>query len=427
VAVATLAIGIGGSAALFSVVDGVVVRPLPYEDPSRLVVLDQWLLRAEYALLRERARSYEELATYRGGIGVGVAGRGEPVRLTAAHASATLFDVLGVRPLMGRGFEPADERGGGEPVVVLTYGLWQEWFGGGTVLGERLLIDGAVHTVVGVMPRGFTFPAADTRLWLPMRIDASETGTYWGTVGGAGARPAARGRDAGGRARRGRGGCGGDAAGEPLVDAERAVPRGRAGAAAARADDGRTRRPLLLLLGATGFVLLIACANVANLFLVRVIGRRHDLAVRAALGGGRGGIVRTVAVESALLATAGGLLGVAAGYALLHALCRCCRRTCRGSRRLRSTGALVLFALLATALAAALFSLLPALRLSSGDPLDALRSGGAWAKAAIRGASPGWWSARRSRSRSYCCSARRCWCAASSRCSAWIPDSDRAA
>jgi putative ABC transport system permease protein len=377
VAVATLAIGIGANAALFGVVDGVILKPLPYPAPEQLVAVapDHSFMRAEYTLARERMTTLEDVGGYVPGVGVGVAGRGDPVRLMAARTSWNLFDVLGVRPALGRGFEAAHERTGAERVVVLSHGLWQEWFGGGEVLGELLHIDGLDHVIIGVMPRGFTFPQAETRLWLPLELDAANPGTYWG-IGGTRAvgrlRPGVQPEQVR------------DELIALAVEMRRANPfwtprepyrAENTVVPLAEHQTGESRGMLLLLLGATGFVLLIACANVANLFLVRTIGREHDLAVRAALGGGRGTILRGVALEGLLLALVGGVLGVLLGAALLRGLLPLLPPDTPRLDAVAMDGRVLLFAAAASLFAALVFSLLPALRLSGLRSALTLRSG----------------------------------------------------
>jgi predicted permease len=379
VAVATLAIGIGATTALFSVVDGVLLKPLPYAQPERLVAVspEHTFLVAEYALAEERARAYDGLAGYRAGVGFSVAGVGEPTRLVGARVSANLFDVLGVDPAFGRGFAPEDERPGAEPVVLLSDGLWREQFGGEVeVLGRTLSIDGVQHTVVGVMPRRFGFPAAETRLWVPLVLDAADVGSFWG-VGGLNVIGRLAPNVDSERARGEMVGLAADmrlsnplwTPNEPYRAELRVVPL----AERVAGDAGTT---LLLLLGATGFVLLIACANVGNLYMVRVLGRERDLAVRAALGGGRQHIVRAILSESVVIALAGGILGIAVGYVLLGALIPLLPAETPRLEQVALDARVLGFAVTITAAAALLFSLLPLLRMSAERLHTAIREGG---------------------------------------------------
>jgi putative ABC transport system permease protein len=379
VAVATLAIGIGATTALFSVVDGVLLKPLPYADPDRLVAVspDHAFLRAEYALARERARSFEALAGYRSGVGFSVVGAGEPMRLVGAVASSNLFTVLGTTPAFGRGFTDTDEQPGAEPVVLLSHGLWQEHFAGERgVLGSVLSIDGVPHTVIGVMPRRFGFPSAETRLWVPLVLDPAEVGSHWGVGGVNAVARLAPGVTADGARQEMVGLADPMRLGNPLWTPNppyradlRVVPL----AERVTGDAGGT---LLLLLGATAFLLLIACANVGNLYMVRVLGRERDLAVRAALGGGRPHIVRAILAESGVIALAGGVLGVALGYALLGALLPLLPPGTPRLEQVALDGRVLGFTVAITAAAALLFSLLPLLRMSAGRLQMSIREGG---------------------------------------------------
>jgi putative ABC transport system permease protein len=379
VAVATLALGIGATTALFSVVDGVLLKPLPYAAPERLVAVSPavTLLRAEYALLRERARLYVAVAGYQGGVGLGIAGAGEPVRVVGALASPELFGTLGVAPALGRGFVPEDERAGAEAVVVLSDGLWRELYGGAAnAVGEVLAVDGVARTVVGVMPAGFTFPAAGTQLWVPLTLDPAQVGTYWGLGGVEVVARLAPGADR-------------EAARREFValaaEMRQANPLWtpnepyRADATVAPLAERvvlGARPALLVLLGATALVLLIACANVANLFLVRVLGREHDLAVRAALGGGRLHVVRGIVAEAGVVAGCGGAAALLVAWLVLRLLLPLLPPETPRLEQVALDGRVLLFALAATAGAALLFAVLPALRLGGGRLAGALRAAG---------------------------------------------------
>ena len=377
VAVATLGLGIGANTALFSVVDGVVLKPLPYTDAQRLVTASVGFLNAEFDLLRERSRSYDQLAAYRSGQGIGVAGIDEPVRVTGALASANLHATLGVAPVHGRGFAPEHERAGGEPVALLSHGLAAELFGEPAIaVGRTILVDGLTRTVIGVMAPSFAFPNLQTRIWLPLVLDPANAGAYWG-VGGA---------NLVGRL-------------GPGATTEQARQELVALAAQLRLDNplwtprepyradvtieplaeriiGSARATLLLLLGATAFVLLIACANVGNLYLVRIAARERDLAVRAALGGGTGQILRTVVLEGVVLAVCGGVLGLALAFVGLRALLPFLPADTPRLEQVALDARVLAFALLATLLAALLFSMLPVVRLLGGGLRGALQEGG---------------------------------------------------
>ena len=334
-AVLTLTLGIGATTAVFSLVDGVLLRALPFADPSRLVDLSHTLQLvgvsqvdqsdATYLYYRTGNHSLSGIGAYRteavnlGDVGAGDATRAE--RVPATRASASLFDVLGVAPLLGRTLHE-DEDLGTTPVAVLGERLWRSRYAADTgIIGRVVTIDGVAHQVVGVMPERFAFPDEHTALWLPIGIDPART------------RSAAFDFRAVARLR---GGVTQDAAQADLQALLPHVPEaypGRLTAPAIRlthmravvrslsdATVGGVGTALWVVFGAGAFLLLIACANVANLFLVRAEERQHDLAVRRALGAGRGAIVTEFLAEGLLVAALGGALGLALAEAGLGAL-----------------------------------------------------------------------------------------------------------
>lgn len=377
VAVATLGVGIGANTALFSLVDGVVLKPLPYRNPERLVAFSQAFLNAEFDLLRERSQSYDGLAAHRSPLGFGIAGTGDPVQVTGALASADLLGTLGAAPAFGRGFSAEHEESGSQPVALLSHGLAVELFGeAADAPGRTILVDGLTRTVIGVMPPAFAFPTSRTRIWLPMTLDPAGVGAYWG-LGGARLVGRLRPDATAERARQELVSLASqlrlenplwtpnepyraDVTVEPLVD--RII--------------GDARTPMLLLLGATAFVLLIACANVGNLFVVRISARERDFAVRAALGGGPKHILRTVALEGLVLAICGGAVGITLAYMGLGALLPFLPADTPRLEQVAIDGRVLGFALLVTLMAALLFSLLPAARVLGGRLRGALQEGG---------------------------------------------------
>jgi len=334
-AVLTLALGIGATTAVFSLVNGVLLRPLPFPAPSRLVDLTHTLQLvgvsavdqsdATYLYYREASRSFSGVAAYRaeavnlGGGGAADAPRAE--RVSAARASASLFGVLGVTPLRGRALSESEDLGT-TPVVVIGERLWRTRYGADPgIVGRQVTIDGVARTVVGVMPGSFAFPGERTELWLPIGIDPART------------RSAAFDYRAVARL------APGVSAGTAQADLQALLPHvpeafpGRLTAAAIRiihmrpvvrslrdATVGGAGTALWVVFGAGAFLLLIACANVANLFLVRAEERGHDLAVRRALGAGRGAIAAEFLAEGVLVAALGGVLALALAQAGLGGL-----------------------------------------------------------------------------------------------------------
>jgi putative ABC transport system permease protein len=376
VAVLTLALGIGANSAIFSVVNAVLLRPLPYAESERLVAVSPGVMPGEYLLMREENRSFAEVAIYRSGVGFNLSGDGEPERLTGAYASTNLFSTLGAGPLLGRTFLPAEEEPGDDRVVILSHDLWRQRFGADPqVLGREILVDGEPHTVVGVMQAHFHFPAAGTQLWIPLGVTRTSPPALWGGWGG---NVVARLRS--------------DVAPEQaLAEMHALTQRFREAntlwtpAADYRPDQrvvqlrdemvGDVRRMLLVVLGAVGFVLLIACANVANLLLARAAARRKEVAVRTALGAGRGRLVRQLLTESLVLAVVGGAIGLLLAYCGVHVLERGLPADTPRLAEIAIDLQVLGFTLLITLLTGVLFGVLPALRASRADVHGALKQG----------------------------------------------------
>src|SRR6266542_1287096 len=327
VAVLTLALGIGANSAVFSVVNAVLLRSLPYRDPDSLVLVSYYLatgerervLGADFLEWRDQAKAFEQVAAYTFDT-ADLTGSGEPERLAAGLVSADLFATLGVAPALGRVFTQAEDTAGGTPAVILSYGLWRRRYGGDPqVIGRALTLGGESRTVVGIMPQGFRFPG-ESDLWLPLALNVTQELSRQGRLFNVsvlarlkpGVTPEAAKEDL-----------------SAILERQRqAFPNGYSGVQVrviglSEMLVGNVRLALLVMFGAVAFVLLIACANVANLLLARSAARQKEMAIRAAIGAGRLRLVRQLLTESLLLSLAGGAAGLLAakwGVKLLVAM-----------------------------------------------------------------------------------------------------------
>lgn len=394
VIIVTIALGVGANAAIFSVVKGILFRPLPYRDVDRVVAFThespQWLVaEPQYATYRDKARSFASLATWSPGE-VNIETKSEPLRVAFAGVSNNFFATLGVRPMLGRTFVAGDDAARPFQVIVLSHDVWEHNFNADSaIVGGKVVLNGVPRTVIGVMPPRFEYPTKGTKLWMPacsQRTCASLTTLQpdpldgWAThylflVG------------------RLRDGFSIEQARSETNLLARQIMRDHPGSfnpatpltpkiAPLRENLVGTTRPYLYaLLGAVGVVLLVVCANVASLLLARGESRRREMSLRAALGASRRRLVTQLLTEAIVLALVGGLAGVALAVAASRGIVALAPASLPRLDEIRVDWLVVTFGIVVSCVAGIVFGIAPALRASREDPADALKSGGKGASA----------------------------------------------
>src|SRR5271165_3358782 len=381
IAMLTLALGTGATTAMFTVVNGVLLKPLPYPEPDRLLKLEEktnwstewgdvWAFTYPNYLDCKRASTSLVMTGFRYGGGT-VSKPGDPEYIDARLISSELFSVLQMPMLRGRAFLPEEDRPGGTPVAIISYKLWQRRFGGSAgTIGTPIVYEGKSYTIVGITPAGFRLADDPADIFTPL---GQETGAFMQDREGHGVQVWARLRPGATQAQA--------KAELALVgrQLEAQYPKSNHGrtfaAGLLRPDVGDVRSTLWLLLGAVSLVLLIACANIGSLLLARVVSRERELAMRVALGAGRGRLVRQCLTESAVLALAGGALGVLLALGGIRPFVALWPGTLPRAEGVQLDWHVLLFALAASLASGLLFGLAPALRAQARELEQTLRAG----------------------------------------------------
>ncbi|PYT95493.1 MAG: hypothetical protein DMG38_27030 [Acidobacteria bacterium] len=390
VAVLTLALGIGANTAIFSVIEAVLLRPLPYKDPSRVVLLPdpqdpngEGISYRDFESWKSQSRSFEDMAVYYRNSGwsrVTLTGAGEPDSVQGAFVSANFFPLMGISPVLGRAFT-REEEARQQRVVVLSYGQWVRRFGASRdVVGKMLPIDGSNSQVIGVMPANFQLPARDSQFWAPIttnrywgdpqlaRVDSTHTRHFykrWNVVGRL--KPGITYREA-------------QAEMDTIIGRlQQLDPTNRersVNVVPLRVNlRGNTRLAFSILFAAVFFVLLIACSNVGNLILARGAARDREMAVRTALGAGRVRLTRQLFTESVLLALLSGCLGLVFASLGVHALIAFGPPDIPRLDEASVDDGVLAFTLALSLLAAVIFGMIPAWKISQSNPNESLKSG----------------------------------------------------
>jgi putative ABC transport system permease protein len=381
IALATLALGIGANTAIFSLVNGVLLKPLPYRDPHGIVlVLEKppgggrnGISTLNFLDWKNQNTVFERMAAVSFGGAVTLTGSGQPEELPGVRVSASYFDIFGVPAVLGRTFAPDEDQLGKSQVVVLSHRLWENRFGADpAIIGRKLTLNGKPCTVIGVMPANSSFDRSYEQLWTPLAFEPRDmTRDYHWLISFARLKP-----------------------GVTLDKAQASMNAIGAGIAGAYPESNKgwgvnvdrfedqvvgrqLRSSLLVLLAAVGAILLIGCANLANITLARGAAREREIAVRASLGAGSWRLIRQLLTENLLMAGAGGALGLALGYGMIHGLIRLAPPFSLPSEADVSIDpSILLFTLAVSLFTALLFGLAPAIHASRVDPASAMKEGG---------------------------------------------------
>src|SRR5690349_13192081 len=385
----TLAIGIGANSAIFSVVRGILLKPLPYAQAEQLVGVwedapglgwkDVNASPATYFTFREESRTFEDIGLWRGD-SVSVTGLAEPEQVDGLDVTDGTLTILGVRPILGRSFTRKDDSPGSPATLMLTYGYWQRRFGGNrSVIGRRIVVDGQAREVIGVLPQRFRFMNSKAVLVVPLRLKRSEV-----FIGNFSFQAIAKLKP-------------GVTIAQANADVARMLPLmirkfppapGMSLEMLKSARLGPNVRPLIqdvvgdvgtvlwVLMGVVGIVLFIACANVANLLLVRTEGRQQELAIRTALGAGSRQIAREFLVESVFLGVLGGAAGLGLAYAALRLLVSLAPSSLPRLENITIDPLVLVFTLALSLVAGVLFGLMPVFKFAAPSVMAALRAGG---------------------------------------------------
>ncbi len=372
VAVVTLALGIGANTAIFSLVNSILLRPLPFRDPDNVVILMQtspklglasWgVSQADFAAYRDQNRSFETIALYNR-TAINLTGEGEPERLPMTSVTADFFKVFGVNPLLGRTFVEGEDTQGKNLVCVISYAFWQRRFGAdAAVIGRMLNLNNTPTQIVGVMPADFKFPRLETDLWIPMALDTKRTAPYFFSVVGR-LKPGVQ-----------IGQAQSDTTGvlqnfgrqNPNLSEAVGLNEGAGPRTIVQPVSeillGKTQKPLLVLLAAVALVLLIACANVANLLLARATSRTKEIAVRVSLGATPRRVARQLLTESVLLSFIGATVGIGLAWIGVRMLDKLPISGITRIEEVSLSGRVLAFTAGLTILTGLLFGMMPALR-----------------------------------------------------------------